>query len=253
MNMKAPEAHDIFVDLVKRSDIVFNNFSPRGVASLGIGHETLASYNPDVVSVSLSGYGHSGPDSDRAAWGQVLEAHSGLAATTGYPGGGPQRMGHPFPDAIAGVHCALAMLGALRHRDRLGHGIAVDMSQLESYASIGGELYLSTSLTGASPAHLGNRSLDAAPQGLYPARGDDEWLAISVESDAEWTALARLLGGAMTLDRYTGAAGPQGGPRRHRRRHRPLVARPGEAGGDEGVAGRGSAGLGRLHHRGRRR
>jgi crotonobetainyl-CoA:carnitine CoA-transferase CaiB-like acyl-CoA transferase len=209
LDLKAAEAHDIFVDLVKASDVVVNNFSPRGVASLGLQHEVLASYNPNIVSVSLSGYGHTGPDFDRAAWGQILEAHSGLAAATGYPGDGPQRMGHPFPDAIAGVHCALAVLGALRQRDRLGHGVSVDLSQLESYASIGGELYLSTALTGAAPAHLGNRSLDVAPQGLYPCVGDDQWLAVSVETDDEWAALAQVLGGDMAGAAYAVAAGRQ--------------------------------------------
>ena len=211
MDMKAPEAHDIFVELVKASDIVVNNFSPRGVASLGIQHETLLSYNPNIVSVSLSGYGHTGPDSDRAAWGQILEAHSGLAAATGYPGEGPQRMGHPFPDAIAGVHCALAMLGALRHAQQLGHGVTVDMAQLESYASIGGELYLATAVTGAAPAHLGNRSSDAAPQGLYPCRGDDQWLAVSVESDEEWRALAGLVGAGLLAPAYAGVEGRRAG------------------------------------------
>ncbi len=194
MDLKRPEAQEIFVELVRASDIVVNNFSPKGAQSLGIDHETLARYNPDVVSVSLSGYGHTGPDAMRVAWGQILEAHSGLAAASGYEDGGPQRMGQPFPDAIAGVHCALAMLAALRQRDRLGHGIAVDMSQLESYANIGGELYLTASATGRLPERLGNRSSQNVPQGVYRCHGDDEWVALSVESDAEWKALAGLLG-----------------------------------------------------------
>ena len=202
IDLKASGAREVLADLVRASDVVLDNYSPRGVKSLGIDHESLARWNPRILSVSLSGYGHTGPDRMRVSWGPILESHSGLAATTGYEDGGPLKMGVALPDPVGGLHCVVAVLTALAERDRTGRGGFVDISQLETYAAIGGETYLAASETGAAPPRRGNRSPDRAPQGVYPCAGDDEWLAISVENDAEWLALARVVEGGLRADRY---------------------------------------------------
>ena len=126
---------------------------------------------------------------------------SGLAASTGYPDRGPLKMGAALPDPMGGVHGALAVLAALSERDRTGKGMNVDVSQLEAYASIGGEIYLTASLTGRPPERRGNRSLQHAPQGVYPCAGDDAWIAITVASDAEWSALVAEIGDDCTARR----------------------------------------------------
>ena len=100
--------------------------------------------------------------------------------TTGHPDGGPLKMGAALPDPMGGTHCAFAILAALSERDRTGQGMYLDISQLETYASIGGEIYLAASLTGEAPPRRGNRSLGYAPQGVYPCAGDDAWIAITV-------------------------------------------------------------------------
>jgi len=138
----------------------------------------------------------------RVSWGPILESHSGMAATTGYQDGGPLKMGVALPDPVGGLHCLVAVLTALEERDRTGRGCFVDISQLETYAAIGGETYLAASTTGAAPPRRGNRSPERAPQGVYPCAGEDEWVAISVESDAEWRALAGVIGGELGADRF---------------------------------------------------
>jgi crotonobetainyl-CoA:carnitine CoA-transferase CaiB-like acyl-CoA transferase len=197
IDLKAEGGREVLADLVRASDLVLDNYSPRGVESLGIDHESLARWNPRIVSVSLSGYGHTGPDRMRVSWGPILESHSGLAATTGYAGGGPLKMGVALPDPVGGLHCLVAVLTALEERDRTGRGSFVDISQLETYAAIGGEFYLAASATGMAPPRRGNRSPERAPQGVYPCAGEDEWLAVSVESDAEWQELAAVVGGGL--------------------------------------------------------
>jgi crotonobetainyl-CoA:carnitine CoA-transferase CaiB-like acyl-CoA transferase len=193
IDLKMPGGREVFERLVAKSDIVINNYSPRGVRSLGIDYQSLAAINPRIVALSLSGYGATGPDQDRVSWGPMLESQSGLAATTGYPSGGPLKMGAALPDPMGGTTGAFAALAALSERDRTGHGVSVDISQLETYASIGGELYLAASLTGEPPPRVGNRSARFAPQGVYRCDGDDAWIAITIASDEEWAALSALV------------------------------------------------------------
>jgi crotonobetainyl-CoA:carnitine CoA-transferase CaiB-like acyl-CoA transferase len=207
IDLKNTEGRDVFVDLVRVSDIVLNNYSPRGVASLGLDYEHLKEYNPRIITVSMSGYGLTGPDSMRVSLGPVLEAHSGLASATGYEDRGPLKMGVAFADPIAALHALSATLGALDQRDETGVGMGLDFSQFEAYASIGGELYLEASVTGEAPRRRGNRSPDAAPQGVYQCAGEDAWLAVSVPSDEEWRALAAVLGGEMGAERFKSLAG----------------------------------------------
>ena len=200
IDLKQPAGREVFDRLVATSDVVLNNYSPRGVRSLGIDHDTLAAINPRIISVSLSGFGSTGPDQDRVSWGPMLEAFSGLAATTGYPDRGPIKMGAALPDPMGGTHCTVAILAALAERERTGSGMFVDISQLETYSSLGGELYVAASVTGEPPARRGNRSPQHAPQGVYPCAGDDAWIAITVQSDDQWVALAERVGNEDLLD-----------------------------------------------------
>jgi crotonobetainyl-CoA:carnitine CoA-transferase CaiB-like acyl-CoA transferase len=209
MDVKTPEGHEALIELIKVSDIVLDNFSPRGIRGMGLDWESLKEINPRLIRVSLSGYGHTGPDQMRVSWGPNLESHSGMAAMTGYTDSdAPMKLGPAMPDPIGGLSATVAMLAALKQRDETGEGMFIDLSQFESFGSIGGELYLSASITGTAPERHANRSPDRAPQGLYRCLGDDEWIAISVEDDAEWAALAGVLGGAVDGgDMYASLAG----------------------------------------------
>jgi crotonobetainyl-CoA:carnitine CoA-transferase CaiB-like acyl-CoA transferase len=131
----------------------------------------------------------------------VLEAHAGGASATGYAEGGPMKMGHAFPDPIGGLHGAFAVLAALWERDETGRGCFVDLSQLQTYAAVAGDLILETSVQGQAPTR-GNRSRSCAPQGVYRCRDErpdsresmDMWIAITIEDDAAWARFREAVG-----------------------------------------------------------
>jgi benzylsuccinate CoA-transferase BbsF subunit len=229
VNMKHPDARRVFHDLVGVSDVVLSNFSVEGQRHLGIDHEALSSINPMIITMQLTGYGLTGPAALRRSWGPILEAHSGLAAATGYEGGGPMKMGVALPDAIGGLHGVVATLGALRMRDELGHGMAVDVSQLETYSSYGGEAYLAASVSGEAAARRGNRAFDAVPQGVFPCVGTDQWVAIRVETDSQWAALVGAVGPGGPLGPEATRAERRANEAGDPRLARPVVGRPDRA------------------------
>ncbi len=200
-DLKSASGKKVWRRLVEQSDVIVDNFSPRGVKNLGIDYETVREWNPGIISVSCTGYGHTGPFRQRVSYGPVLEAHSGAASATGYVEGGPMKMGHAFPDPIGGLHGAFAVLAALWERDATGHGCFVDLSQLQTYTSVAGDLVLETSAQGQAPAR-GNRSRSCAPQGVYRCRDEspdaresmDMWIGITIEDDDSWEQFATLVG-----------------------------------------------------------
>jgi crotonobetainyl-CoA:carnitine CoA-transferase CaiB-like acyl-CoA transferase len=179
--------------LIGASDIVLHNFSPRGSRSLGIDAASVARHNPSAVTVSMSGYGETGPLARYLSYGPVLQAHGGFDEATGYEGGDPVRLGLAFPDAVGGLHGAFATLLALWERWRTGDAVHVDLSQLETLLSIAGDMLLATAVTGRDPVRRGNRAPGIVPQGVYPAAGDDAWVAVSVRHDDDWRGLVDLL------------------------------------------------------------
>lgn len=200
-DLKSPSGKRIWRRLVEESDVIVDNFSPRGVKSLGIDYETVSEWNPQIISVSCTGYGHTGPFRQRVSYGPVLEAHSGAATATGYAEGGPMKMGHAFPDPIGGLHGTFAVLAALWEREETGQGCFVDLSQLQTYAAISGDLLLETSVQGQAPTR-GNRSRSCAPQGVYRCRDEspdaresmDMWIAITIEDDDAWERFKQVVG-----------------------------------------------------------
>ncbi len=199
-DLKSEDGKRIWRRLVETADVVVDNFSPRGSHSLGIDYDTIRQWNPRIISVSLTGYGHTGPFRQRVSYGPILEAHSGAVAATGYLGGGPMKLGHAFPDPVGGLHGAFAVLAALWERERTGEGMFIDLSQLQTYAGIIGDLLLQTSIEGA-PQRRGNRGRGVAPQGVYPCLSEthdardqlDMWLAITIDSDDAWQGLKSVL------------------------------------------------------------
>ena len=193
-DLKTESGRAIWRRLVESADVIVDNFSPRGARSLGIDYDTVRKWNPRIISVSCTGFGSTGPFRQRVSYGPVLEAHSGATSVTGYIGGGPIKMGHAFPDPIGGLHGAFAVLAALWERETTGEGCFVDLSQLQTYTAVSGELVLETSVQG-QPAMRGNRARNAAPQGVYRCRDErqdareslDMWIAITVEDDDAWS------------------------------------------------------------------
>jgi crotonobetainyl-CoA:carnitine CoA-transferase CaiB-like acyl-CoA transferase len=149
---------------------------------------------PDVIMISLSGYGQDGPWRDFSAYGMGLEPASGISSLTGYPGGDPLRTGISFTDPYSGIVGAGAVLAALAYRRRTGKGQYIDLSEQEAAIPVTGYALADYAMNGRDPQRFGNRSLWYAPQGCYRCAGDDNWLVISIRDDAEWKALAEAVG-----------------------------------------------------------
>ena len=160
-----------------------------------------------MVTVDLSGFGAVGPAAEQVSWGPILDAVSGLAATTGYPDSGPYKQGLALADAVGGVHGAFAVLAALREREVTGGPVHVDVSQLQTMIGLAGDLALHTSIDGRPPPRRGARSADAAPQGVYRCAGADDWLALTVRDEEEWRALVGLVGEPLDAAEWRSVAG----------------------------------------------
>ena len=161
-------------------------------------YERVKQLKPDIIMISLSGYGQDGPYSDWAAYGMGLEPASGVAQLTGYPGGEPIRSGLSFTDPYSGFLGAGAVLAALHHRRRTGEGQYIDLSEQEAAIPMLGAALMDFAMNGRMPERMGNRSPWAAPQGCYrcapSGEGDDDWLVISIETDEEWAAFCKATG-----------------------------------------------------------
>ena len=144
--------------------------------------------------VGATGYGATGPKKHYIAYGPVQVAMTGLSSVSGYPGRGPSEIGIAYGDPNAGIHAALAVLAALRHRRRTGEGQYVDMSQWEAAIGLGAEALMDVAMNGTQPSVQGNRDRLEAPQGVFRCAGEDEWVAIACWTDAQWRALAAAIG-----------------------------------------------------------
>jgi crotonobetainyl-CoA:carnitine CoA-transferase CaiB-like acyl-CoA transferase len=196
LDAKAGGGGEVLRRLLASADVVLNNFSPRGVDSLGIDRVSVETRQPNAVTVAMSGYGQTGPMRDFGAYGPLLEAFGGLDQAMGHEGEGPMRIGIAYPDAIGGALGAAATLGAIWRQAVEGGPVHVDLSQLEAMLSFVGDALVATSVHGAAPPRIGNRSPDHAPHGVYRCAGDDAWVAIGVRSDLEWRALVGVIDGA---------------------------------------------------------
>ena len=180
--------------LVAMSDVVVENYSPRVMPKFGLDYPRLRELNPSVILCSMPGYGSQGPYRGFISYGTNVDPASGLASLMGYPGEAPHICGNAYPDPVAGLFAAGAILTALYHQRATGEGQYIDLSQAEATTALLGEISLGTRLNGAVPPRAGNRHPCQAPHGCYPCRGDDAWVAIAVRSEGEWRAFAGALG-----------------------------------------------------------
>lgn len=194
LNLARPEGLALLRRLVAASDVVVENFSAGVLAGWGLGYAALAALRPGLVLVSMAGMGHTGPWRDHVTYADAVQAVAGLAAEVGLPGEEPLGLTFGLGDMIAGYHAALATLAALEWRDATGRGQHVDLSQVEAVASHLGTGVLEVAAGGASPGPRGNRHRTMAPHGVFPCRGEDRWVAITVATDAEWQAVCETLG-----------------------------------------------------------
>ncbi len=194
-DIMAPEGRETIRRLVERCDVFIENNVPETMAKAGVSYEAFREINPELVMLRMPAFGLSGPYSDFRGFGMHAEATVGHTLLRGYPDAEPELTGEALAsDAIAGVHGALAVVMALRHRQRTGEGQQIEMALAESFLPILGQFLLDYDMNGRVASALGNTHPWNAPHDAYPARGDDQWIAIDVATDEEFADLCRVLG-----------------------------------------------------------
>ena len=194
LDLAQPEARETLKDLIAVSDVFAENFTPRVIANFGLDYDDLRKIKPDIIMVSSTGYGHTGPWSGFGAIGYGTEAASGLSSVTGYADGPPTIPELPYADYTAGEHTIFAIMAALAHRAVTGRGQFIDVSQTQTLSATVPEALMDYTFNRRNPARAGNRHPQYAPQGAYPCAGEDKWISVSVRSDEEWAALCDALG-----------------------------------------------------------
>ncbi|MBF6571039.1 MAG: CoA transferase [Candidatus Binataceae bacterium] len=205
LNLKLESAREAARRLASKCDVVINNFAAGVMDRLGLGYADLARIKPDIIGVSLTGYGDSGPLRDYVAYGPAQVPLSGMSALTGYRGWPPMHVGFSYGDPNAGTHAAFAIIAALYHRERTGEGQYLDMSQWESTMALMGEAMLDWTMNQHQPERDGSRDPSMAPHGVFrcrdmpePIAGSavDMWVAIAVAGDDEFARFSQAVGRA---------------------------------------------------------
>ncbi len=200
LNMAHPRGVALARRLARLSDLVIDNFSARVMRQWGMDYESLAALKPDIIGVSLSGLGHTGPRANYVSYGPTLQALAGFTMLMAEPDGRPAGYGYSHADMTGGYLGALAALIALWSRRRTGRGQFVDLSQFEALVCLVGPALLDLTVNNRPQEPPGYKSQEgpAAPHGVYRcrARGDDNdrWLALAVRSHTEWRRLVTALG-----------------------------------------------------------
>ena len=192
LNLKAPEAKEIFRTLAKTADVVVENFRPGVMDRLGVGHQALREINPRIIFCAISGFGATGPDAFKPAYDQIIQGLSGVMAVNGDERLNPLRAGFPVCDTVGGLNAAFAILGALFHRERTGEGQFIDIALLDAVMPLMGWVAANLLIGGQQPELLGNDNFTAAPSGTFATR--DGWVNIAANKQEQWEAVADELG-----------------------------------------------------------
>jgi benzylsuccinate CoA-transferase BbsF subunit len=194
LDVKAPRGAEVMARLLASADAFVTNYARRPIQQLGLAYDDVRAINPGIVYVALHGFGATpgAPYSDYVAFGPSQSAVAGLDELTGDADRPPPVTPISFADFGSPAHALVGLLAALEHRDRTGEGQLVDVSQLASTVSFFGALVLAYGVTGELPPRRGNQRDHDAPNGVYPGSRPDSWIAITVESDAEWRALCHV-------------------------------------------------------------
>ena len=192
LNLTTAEGRELATSLILKSGIVVENYASGAMERLGLSYDVLAKERPDLIMVSCSGLGRTGPAADMRAYGRTIHAFTGQTHLTRWsPADPPRGIGGAWADPITGVFMVLATLAGLAHRELTGKGCHFDISMAEATIALMSDLFIDYLATGEDPAPGGNRLPDSAPHNTYRCR-DGRWMAIASHGDDEWRELCRL-------------------------------------------------------------
>lgn len=191
LNLKNPEAKAEFFKLIKAVDVLTENFKPGTMEKLGLGYEVLKEINPQLIYAATSGFGHTGPYSQRPAYDGVVQAMGGIMSITGEKGGKPMRVGPSIGDIMAGMFTAIGILGALNYRNEKGIGQKIDVSMLDCQVAVLENAVSRYFATGQSPRPEGNRHASIVP--FEPFETQNGEIMIAVGNDSLWAKFCTVI------------------------------------------------------------
>ncbi len=203
LDLRSDRSLRLLRELVSISDVLLENFTPHVTRRFGLDYATLRQHRPDLILVSNTGYGHSGPWSDFGAMATALEPTHGTGAFTGYldvdsqgrslSGSIPNKIANSYTDFLASWSAQLAVLASLLHRARTGQGTWIDLAMYQNGVSFMGEGLLDFAFNGRRTRRIGNRHPAFSPHGCYPCLGTDQWVVLAVRDDAEWLGICTAI------------------------------------------------------------
>ena len=211
LNLKSERGVALARQLVAKADVVVENFTPGTIGRLGLGYDVLSRDNPGLVMLSTCNQGQFGPHAGHPGFGSHLTSLAGFTHLLGYPDDTPPLLYGPYIDYIAVGYGTIAVLAALIRRRRTGQGAHIDVSQYETGVQFMTPALLDYLVNGRVAERNGNRHPTAAPHGVFPCKGEDRWLAFSVEDDAEWRRFAEAIGNPPWAAEFATAAARKAG------------------------------------------
>ncbi|MDR3591370.1 MAG: CaiB/BaiF CoA-transferase family protein [Negativicutes bacterium] len=191
LNLKLPEAQELFKEMVKKADIVLENYRPGTMEKFGLGYEVLRQINPKIIYAACSGFGHSGPYMEKAAYDVIVQGMGGIMSITGHEGGEPTRVGASVGDITAGLFTVIGVLTALYARTVSGVGQKVDVGMLDCQVAILENAIARYLVTGNVPGPIGNRHSSITPFEAFSAK--DGYIIIAVGNDRLWARFCELI------------------------------------------------------------
>lgn len=193
IDISTKEGAELAKKIVAQSDIVIENMRPGKMAKVGLGYEDLKAVKPDIIMISASGFGATGPYAPYGGYAPIFASIGGLAYLTGYEDGEPNTMSGVM-DLRVGTVSAFAAMCALVRKKKTGKGMYVDVSSSECISSLIGSDLMGYTMNGVSPSRRGNQDSIMAPHQVYRCKGKDKWVSIAVATDEEWKSMCKVLG-----------------------------------------------------------
>jgi crotonobetainyl-CoA:carnitine CoA-transferase CaiB-like acyl-CoA transferase len=194
LNLATPEGQEIARKIIRQSDFVTENYTVGNMAKYNLAYDDLVKIKPDIIMLSGTPLGQDGPFARTVGFGPTTQAFAGLCHITGYPDSFPCGIGGTWPDFAVGTGMVFFLLAALHYRDRTGQGQYLDLSMAEMVTTMMPEAMMDFLMNGRDQAAIGNRDESMAPHGVFPAAGDDQWIAIAIATDDEFAKLCEVLG-----------------------------------------------------------
>ena len=193
IDISKPEGAELAKKVVAECDIVVENMRPGKMAKNGLGYEDLKAVKPDIIMISASGFGATGPYKNYGGYAPIFASIGGLAYLTGYADGEPNTMSGVM-DLRVGTVSAFVALAALIRKQKTGQGMYVDVSSSEAISSLIGSDLMGYTMNGVSPMRRGNEDSILAPHQVYRCKGEDKWVSIAVATEEEWKSLCDVMG-----------------------------------------------------------